>query len=99
MCWMPMVSTESANSSFRVERGAGILEVVRDCLVGKCMPQVAGSGARLQTRIDTAFFPCPSHSPCLGLSCLARWNQVRVRVAGMHLHRKQPHYDPPPSRG
>ena len=51
-------------------------------------PQIVCRGAWLQARIDAAFWPRLQHHPCFGLPGLARWQQVRVRVRGMHLDRE-----------
>src|ERR1039458_341530 len=52
------------------------------------MPQIADSRTRFEARIDPASISCLNHDPRFGLSGLARRNQVRVRIAGMHLHGK-----------
>src|ERR1039458_2372402 len=63
-------------------------EVVRDGPVGKRMPQIAVSRTRFQARIDAASISCLNHNPCFGLPGFPCRNQVWVRIAGMHLHRK-----------
>src|ERR1035441_7193822 len=61
-------------------------EVVRDGPVGKRMPQIAVSRTRFQARINAASFICLNHDPRFGLPGFPRWNQLWVRIAGMHLH-------------
>jgi len=62
--------------------------MIRNGPVGEGTPQIAGSRARFQARIDVAFLLCLDHDPSFGLPRLARWNQVWISVAGMYLHGK-----------
>src|ERR1035441_2252756 len=87
------IATQGVNRSSRNEYAVAWLrndahEVVRDGPVGKRIPQIAGSRTRFQARIDAASFICLNHDPRFGLPGFPRWNQVWVRIAGMHLHRK-----------
>jgi hypothetical protein len=64
-------------------------EVVHDCPVSQRMAQIVGRCAWFQTRIDAASFFSLDYNPCFGLCRIARWNQLRMRIAGMYLHGKQ----------
>jgi len=53
------------------------------------LPQIGFRGAWLQACIDAAVWPRLQHDPRFGFAGLARWQQVRVRIRGMNLHREQ----------
>src|ERR1035437_4857258 len=65
-------ASQGVNRSSRNEYAVAWLrddahKMVRDCPVGKRIPQIAGSRTRFQTRIDAASFICFNHDPGLGL--------------------------------
>jgi hypothetical protein len=39
----------------------------------------------LQANVNVAFCTRLEYDPCLGLRGLARWQQIRMRISGMHL--------------
>jgi hypothetical protein len=51
----------------------------------ECPPQILCSGMWLQASLNTAFRTHLEYDPCLGLRGLARRQQIRVRISGMHL--------------
>ena len=63
-------------------------EVVRHRSVRERPPQIVCRGAWLQARVDAAFWPRLQHHPGFGLPGLARRQQVRMRIRGMHLDRE-----------
>src|SRR5208337_855579 len=87
------VAAQSVNCPSRQEDAVAGLrseayEVVRHRPVRERPPQIICSGTWLQAPIDAAFCPRLQHDPCFGLPGLARWQQVRMRIRGMHLDRE-----------
>ena len=62
--------------------------MVSDCPGDDGLAHIVGCRARFQACVDAASAGCLNHNPRFGFSALARWNQIRLRVAGMHLDRK-----------
>src|ERR1019366_530206 len=63
-------------------------EVVRYHPIRERPPQIVGSGAWLQARIDAALGPRFQHDPCFSLPGLAHRQQIRVRIPRMDLNRE-----------
>ena len=87
-------ATQRVDRPSRQEDGvAGFRREAREATghrsVRERLPQIGFRGAWLQACLDAAVWPRLQHDPRFGFAGLARWQQVRVRIRGMNLHREQ----------